>query len=71
MGASLFYRIYPLGPDGRLQPPIELESLSDETMLERLAEMGLPFLQRYEVWALKRLVGRFQIAADGQLERRD
>jgi hypothetical protein len=66
----VFYRIYPLGPDGRFLPPVEADFASDDAALAEVGRMDL-FPHGCEVWSLTRFVGRYRAAADGRLARID
>ncbi len=65
LGAVLYYRIYPLGPDGRYLPPIELECDSDEAALAALTAVDPPPPHGCEIWQQKRFLGRFRVGPGG------
>ena len=62
---SLFYRVYPIGPDGRYLLPVELDCTDDAEAAAMLGRLGQGFPHGCDLWQLGRLVGRFRAGPDG------
>jgi hypothetical protein len=58
-----FYRIYPLGPNGRVQPPVDAECADDASALVAASLLDDRVANGCEVWELTRFLGRFHFQA--------
>ena len=59
-----FYRIYPVGRDGRYSlPPIEQEFSSDADVVAFAASLGDVVARGCEIWDRARFVGHFEFGA--------
>ncbi len=55
----MFYRVYPIGADGRYRPPVELECADDAEAVAAVSELGQAMANGCDLWQLRRFLGRF------------
>jgi hypothetical protein len=62
----VFFRLYPLDDRGRYSPPIEVDGHNDADMLASAAQLGAHLKGDFDVWQLRRFVGRFHLDENGK-----
>lgn len=56
----MFFRIYPLDPGGRYQPPHECECEDDAAALAEAGLLGERIQHGFDLWQLERYLGRYR-----------
>ena len=56
----MFFRVYPLDPNGRYQAPHEVECADDAAALAEAAGLGDRIKHGFDLWQLERFVGRYR-----------